>query len=283
MRPDPSFPFGRALITGASSGIGESIARQAAARGCDLVLVARRGHLLAALAGELRARHRVAVEVLVADLTTPDGLSTVVSRVQDGAPERRIDLLVNNAGGGSGRPQPLASRALETLPPVISLNVTALVELTTAALPGMVDRGHGGILNVASVAAFIPQPQGAVYGATKAFVAAFTETVHCEVRARGVLVAVLCPGFTRRGPAGAAGGSRRLPDWAWLDRDRVAAQALDDLIAGHPVIVPGRGYRIALLATRLLPRELVRRGFIKLWMAEPDRRPEPAGPATVRG
>ncbi len=266
------FDFQRAMVTGASSGIGASIARAVAARGCDLVLVARRAELLEALAAELRQRHGRTVEVLPADLTDAAQLAQVVARAIESEPDRRIDLLVNNAGGGSGRPRPLAKRTAEELAPVISLNVCALVELTRAVLPGMCEAGHGGILNVASVAAFIPQPQGAVYGATKAFVAAFTETVHCEVRGYGLRVAALCPGFTRRGPGGASGGSRRLPEWAWLDRDAVAEQALAELAGGVAVIVPGRGYRIALGAVRVLPRELVRRAFIKLWMDDPAPR-----------
>lgn len=266
------FGYRRAMVTGASSGIGASIARAAAARGCDLVLVARRAELLEALAAELRQRYGRTVEVLPADLTDAAELAQVVARAIESEPGRRIDLLVNNAGGGSGRPRPLAKRTAEELGPMVSLNVCALMELTRAVLPGMCEAGRGGILNVASVAAFIPQPQGAVYGATKAFVTAFTETVHCEVRGFGLHVAVLCPGFTRRGPDGAAGGSRRLPEWAWLDRDAVAEQALTDLAAGVPVIVPGRAYRIALGAIRVLPRELVRRAFIKLWMDDPAPR-----------
>lgn len=275
MRTIRALPYRRALVTGASSGIGESLARHLAGQGCDLVLVARRLDLLTGLARELQAKHHITAEVLPADLSTATGLAAVAERLRESAPDRRIDLLVNNAGAGSGRPRPLADRPPDTLHPVIGLNVSAVVELTASALPGLLERGHGAILNVASVAAFIPQPQGAVYGATKAFVAAFTETVHCEVRERGIQVAALCPGFTRRGPAGAVGGSRRLPEWAWLDRDQVAAQALADLVAGKVVIVPGRGYRLALLAVRWLPRELVRRVFIRLWMDEPRRPPTP--------
>jgi uncharacterized protein len=241
-----------ALVTGASRGIGERLARRLAADGSDLVIVARREEPLQVLAATLRSAHQVSVEVLAADLASPGGLAAAQARLSD--PDRPVELLVNNAGlgvTGAFADLPVA-RAEEQ----IGLNVTAVVRLTHAALPGMLARGHGGVLNVSSVAGFFPSPGAAAYGASKAFLTSFSESLAAEVKGRGVHVTALCPGFTRTGVrdqavSGAAG-------LAWLDPDKVAAAGLEAVAAGRVLSVPGAQYKSALSLTRVIPRAVVR-------------------------
>ena len=238
-----------ALVTGASSGIGERLARRLAADGCDLVILARRTGRLEALAAELRGAHRVGVEVLTADLTSPAGLAAAEARLSD--PGRPVELLVNNAGFGvSGLFADLPAGRAEDQ---VRLNVIAVVRLAHAALPGMLRRGHGGVLNVSSVAGFVPSPGAATYGATKAFVTSFSESLAAEVKGRGVHVTALCPGFTRTD-----GRARPGAALAWLDADQVARAGLDAVAAGRVLAVPGAQYKSAVSLTRVVPRAVVR-------------------------
>jgi uncharacterized protein len=244
-----------ALVTGASSGIGERLARLLAADGCDLIVVARRAGRLEELAARLRASHHVHVEVLAADLTTPAGLQAAENRLSDAS--RPVELLVNNAGFGlSGSFADVPADGAEAQ---IRLNVIALVRLTHAVLPGMLERGHGGILNVSSVAGFLISPGGAVYAATKAFVISFSESMSAEVSGRGVHVTALCPGLTRtefhdEGHEGKAAA----PSFAWLDAGRVARAGLDAVAAGRPAAVPGAQYKIVTGLARVVPRRILR-------------------------
>src|SRR5438046_2540429 len=225
-----------ALVTGASSGIGTAFARRLAADGNDLVLVARNEARLKTLADELHTNHGAEADVLPADLTEPESLGTVEARVADpGAP---IELLVNNAGYGTfGR---FAELPVAVEDGLVRLNILALVRLTRAALPPMIARGGGAILNVSSVAGFQPGPYEASYAASKAFVTSFTEAVHEEVRGTGVRVMVLCPGFTRTEFQDRAGlDPARVPGPLWMDADRVVDVALNDLRNRDAVCVPG--------------------------------------------
>lgn len=246
-----------ALVTGASSGIGESFARLLAERGADLVLVARRTGLLDGLARELVERYRVGVEVLAADLTDPERRGEVERRLRD----EPVELLVNNAGYGAFGA--FAEEPLENQLAQIELNVTALVRLTRAALPGMVERGRGGVLNVASVAGFAPSPGSATYGATKAYVASFSESLHAEVAGKGVHVTALCPGFTRTDEASAA-------NLLWLRRDDVARAGLEAVAAGRALCVPGAQYKAVMPALRILPRPLLRAAAGRMWKQAAD-------------
>jgi uncharacterized protein len=257
--------YSLALVTGASSGIGEALARTLAARGCDLVLVARREEQLEKMAAELRAEYSVAVQVLPADLSDPEQLTAVERRAAD--PGSPIELLVNNAGQTPQPVGPLSHQEPATEQNKIAVNVTALVRLTRAALPGMEARGHGGVLNVSSFASFLPQPNAAVYAATKAFVTSFSESVHSEAAKHGVHVTALAPGFTRRGDAVERGGMKRrpMPEFLWLDRDEVARQALDAVTRGDVLCIPGLPYRAIALLARIAPRPVVRRFFDALW------------------
>ena len=241
-----------ALVTGASSGIGERLARRLAADGCDLVILARRTGRLEALAAELGGAHRVRVEVLTADLTSPGGLAAATGRLSD--PDRPIELLVNNAGFGSSGS--FADLPVGNAQAQVGLNVTAVVRLTHAALPGMLGRGHGGILSVSSVAGFVPSPGAAVYGATKAFITSFSESLAAEVKGRGVHVTALCPGFTRTDGRGRSGITPAT--LAWLDADQVARAGLEAVAAGRVLSVPGAQYKSVVSLSRVVPRAVVR-------------------------
>jgi uncharacterized protein len=240
-----------ALVTGASSGIGRQLAQQLAAAGCDLVILARRTRLLAELAAGLRAAHKVSVEVLTADLRSAAGLAPARDRVSD--PARPIELLVNNAGLGSEGP--FADLPAASVDGQVSLNVMALVALTHAVLPSMLRRGHGGVLNVSSVAGFVALPGSAVYGATKAFVTSFSESLSGEVSGQGVHVTALCPGFTRTESSGAADA---LPGFALLEAAAVARAGLDAVAAGRVICVPGAQYKVVVPLARLVPRRAIR-------------------------
>jgi short-subunit dehydrogenase len=241
-----------ALVTGASSGIGLAIARRLAATGHDLVVVARSEDKLKELAAEVR----VNVEVLPADLTDPGQLAGVEARCADTT--RPIDVLVNNAGAGTYGY--FAELPLEELEREVRLDVIAVVRLTHAALPDMVARGIGGVLNVASIAAFQPGPKNAVYSASKAFVLSFSEAVHEEVKPKGVHVSVVCPGATRtefQHRGGFVGG--KLPDFVWDTPESVADQALRALERNHAVLVPGLPNKVVTFSSRVSPRSLVRK------------------------
>jgi short-subunit dehydrogenase len=243
-----------ALVTGASSGIGASFARLLAADGCALVLVARRADRLEQLAAQLRAEHRVAVEVLPADLASASGLAAVSARLTAGAP---VELLVNNAAR-SARGS-LAELTPETIDAQIRLNVTALAQLARAAVTGMLARGYGGILNVSSMASLTASPGSAVYGATKAFVTSLTESLRAELAGTDVHVTALLPGFTRTEFHAANNVEvSYLPDIAWLDAGTVARAGLDAVASGRPLAVPGAQYKLAAGTVRLLPRTLLR-------------------------
>jgi hypothetical protein len=183
---------GVALVTGSSSGIGAAFANALAARGYDLIVVARRRERLEALAGSLRRGKGVAVEVLVADLSEAAELRRVEIRV---AEEERLTLLVNNAGLGGIRP--FLEMDHDYIRGMIAVNITALTLLTYAALPGMLRRGRGTVINLASGLAFLPRSGTAVYGSTKAFVAHFTQTLHQEYAGQGIRFQALLPGLTR--------------------------------------------------------------------------------------
>ena len=248
-------PWASALVTGASAGIGEAFARRLAADGVDLVLVARRAEVLEALAEELRATG-VQVEVLAADLTAADDVARVAERLADEA--RPLDLLVSCAGLGAAGP--FAEGELDTYHQVIDLNVTALVDLTHAALGPMRARDRGWILHVSSLGGHAPGPQFAVYSATKAFVTSFSESLYEELRGTGVHVTVVCPGAVATGFGTTAGSQADdLPSFLQQSADEVAAEALAATAAGKAVRVTGTVNRVSAALTTVLPRSANRR------------------------
>jgi short-subunit dehydrogenase len=240
-----------ALVTGASSGIGAEFARVLAARGCALTLVARRGERLTALADELRPA--VVVDVLTADLASDDGIASVEQRLS----ERPVELLVNNAGVGSGGKfwkLPLDAELAE-----IRLNVLAVVRLTHAALPSMVEARHGGVVNVSSLAGDQPLRGFATYGATKAYVTTFSESIAADLRGTGVHVTCVKPGFTytEMNDAGAPDPSS-LMGRLWLQPRDVATAAVDAVERGHLICVPGAAWKGVNGLVQALPRAAVR-------------------------
>lgn len=252
----------RALITGASAGIGEEFARQLAARGDDLVLVARREERLTELADQLEERHGVTVEVLAADLTEPEELALVEKRVRD--LEQPIDLLVNNAGYGAyGEFRDLD---LDRQSGMVELNVTALVRLTHAAALAMTSRRQGGIINLSSTAAFQPGPYGATYSATKAFVQSLTEAIHEELQGTGVHVMSLAPGFTETEFQDEADvDTSAMPAPARMTADEVVAGALRAYDRGKVTYVPGVMNKLGAVGSSFGPSFLARKvaGFVQ--------------------
>lgn len=245
-----------ALVTGASSGIGRALAVQLAADGSNLVVVARRRDRLEALAAELSGAHGVDVEVLVADVTDREQLAGVEERLRSGWPP--VDLLVNNAGlGAHGE---FADIPIDWQESQIELNVVAPVRLSHAALEGMLARGTGGILNVSSIAGRQPMPHVATYAATKAYLSSFSHALHEEVRAKGVTVTALLPGFTRTEFHDAAGMSRSgVPGPAWMKADVVARAGLRAVARGRAQCVPGLGYRLVNGISAVTPWAVSRR------------------------
>jgi short-subunit dehydrogenase len=244
-----------ALVTGASSGIGEALARRLAREGRRLVLVARRTDLLETLARELREAHGVAVDVVPADLTKAGAVTALLAEIA--ARGLTVDWLVNNAGfGTAGRFDRLpVERELDE----IRLNVEALVELSGRCLPGMVQRGRGVVMNVASLGGFAPGPYMATYAATKAFVLSFSEAIAAELRGTGVQVLCVCPGFTRTEfQAKAEVDVHGIPDFAWMSADAVADQAVRAVGQG-PVLVNGVMNRLTAGMVRFVPRALTAR------------------------
>ncbi len=229
---------------------------QLAASGTDLVLVARRRDRLDELADRLRAEHGTDIEVLVADLTDDGDLATVETRVGDH--REPVDLLVNNAGfATSGR---FATLPVDREVAEIRLNVLAPVRLTRAALPGMVDRGHGGVVNVSSIAALQPLPHWATYAATKAYLTSFSEAVHEEVRGQGVVVLALMPGFTHTEFLGHVGPPPvGIPGPLWMDAEQVVKSGLAALDRRRARRVPGGLNRMVATLSRVTPRAVSRR------------------------
>ncbi|MFN2607303.1 MAG: SDR family NAD(P)-dependent oxidoreductase [Acidimicrobiales bacterium] len=258
----------RAMVTGASSGIGRAFAVALAAAGTDLVVVARRADRLEALAAKVRGEaavdggdgtggaRRPDIEVLVADLTDDADLRRVEARLADA--DRPVDLLVNNAGFGTSGP--FADSSPEVEDREILLNVLAPVRLCRAVLPGMLERGRGGIVNMSSVAGLQPLPHWATYGATKAYLTSFSEALHTEVRGGGVTVLALMPGFTRTefhvssSPPGMG-----VPGPMWMTAEAVVESGLWALRrrrAGHVV---GARNQVVAAMSRVTPWAVSRR------------------------
>jgi short-subunit dehydrogenase len=243
-----------ALITGATAGIGAAFARRLAADGYGLVLVARDAERLAGVAGELSGRHGVQAAVLPADLSTEDGCAAVEQRLRSG--DEPVDLLVNNAGTSLHRP--FVRSTAEDEAGLLRLNVHAVMRLTLAVLPGMVERRHGAVVNVSSVAGFAPVMPGSTYSASKAWVTNFSESVGLSVRPYGVRVMALCPGYTRTEFHDRAGiDMSKTPGWMWLDADAVVRDGLRDLARGRLVSVPSWKYKLAVFGLRHVPHGLL--------------------------
>jgi uncharacterized protein len=241
-----------AVVTGASSGIGEAIALELARRGHQLVLVARRTDRLQALADGLDLK----AHVLPADLSSRADRAALPDRVA--ALGLAPDILINNAG--LARRAAVAKSVPEQQLHLVEVDVAAVVDLCSRFLPGMVERGSGAVLNVSSLAGFYPLPGHAAYGAAKAFVLSYTESLRSELRGTGVVASALCPGPVDTGfdvVAGFSAGERAatLPSFMWKSADEVARAAIDGLDAGKRQVVPGRINRIVAACCRFAPHE----------------------------
>jgi len=244
-----------ALITGASGGIGEELARLFAAAGYDLVLVARGDQKLASLSGELSRAHGIQARVLPADLADPAAPPRIFAAL--GGQAAAIDVLVNNAGFGARGAYAEIDYDVEAR--MIQVNVAALAHLTRLFLPGMLARRHGRILNVASTAAYVPGPFMAVYYASKAFVLSFSEALAEEVQGSGVSVTALIPGPTQTNFAATAGNQDTplFRSGAVMSAAAVARVGFDGLMAGKRVAIAGLSNRLTVLSTRLAPRPML--------------------------
>lgn len=263
-----------ALVTGASSGIGAEFARQLAARGMHLVLVARRKELLDELATELHAKHATRCEVVACDLSQPGETASLVAKL-----DRRgvsVELLVNNAGFGIVGE--VDDSDVDRLLEMIRLNVAAVTELTYRLLPAMLQNGHGAIVNLSSLSGFQPVAYMPVYAATKAFVLHFSEALAEEVRSRGITVLAVCPGVTRTAFFDAAGA----PGWLQKHRshsaERVVRTALWALERRRQVIVIGWWNFLLTLIVRLTPRRRVVKESTRFFRPRGKKGPADDGP-----
>ena len=240
-----------ALVTGASAGIGREIARIAAKDGHDLVLVARRRDRLEELAAELASAHGTLTTILPTDLSDRDATMEIAQRLASAG--TRIDLLINNAGFGSCGP--FSKAVLDREVEMIHLNVRALVQLTHAFLPEMLARKSGRILNVASVAGFVPGPYMATYYASKAFVVSFTEALSVELQGTGVSITASCPGPTSTEFGAVAGNAKtKLFQRNVARAEAVALHAYRAMMAGQVVAIPGLINKLLVQSSRVSPR-----------------------------
>ncbi len=248
MLDDMSRPL--ALVTGPTAGIGLSFAHQLAASGHDLVLVSRTRDRLETLATELRHRYGVEADVIVADLGNRADLAAVEARLADTS--HPVDLLVNNAG--FGLKEKFLDNSVEDEQYLLDVLVTAVLRLTHAALGQMVQRGAGSIVNVSSVAGYLPR---GTYSAAKAYVTSLSEWADLTYRGQGVRVMALLPGFTKTEFHARMDVSREsAPSWMWLDVDRLVAEALRDLHRGRTISVPSRRYKVLSAAAKYTPSGL---------------------------
>jgi short-subunit dehydrogenase len=235
-----------AAVTGASEGLGREYARQLAAEGYNLLIIARRGHLLEEIKADLEKKYNIRVETLVCDLSKPDELKQVEDRLEK---EESLEVLVNNAGFGLGRAFPDVDPDAEEQ--MIRLHVIALMRLSRAALVPMCKRQKGYVINLSSVAAFLFAENSTEYNATKAYVLSFSKSLQCDVRRRGVRVQALCPGFTHTGFHATESMSffnkNATPKWLWLSAERVVRTSLRSIRRTSRVVcIPSLRYKLIL-------------------------------------
>jgi uncharacterized protein len=267
--PNPS-PSGTALVTGASSGIGAAIARELAARGHAVTLVARREERLRSLATELTSDYEADAAAIGCDLCDPAERERLAS-VLDGT-GRAVEVLVNNAGFGS-RGNFVTNDPRRMLE-MVRLNVEAVVDLSSRFLPGMTARGRGAVINIASAAAFQPLPGSATYAASKSFVLSFSEAIRTEQRGTGVTITAVCPGpvkteFTEA--AGMSGVEDASPDMFWMSAEEIARHAVEGAEQDKRVVVPGALYRAQSIVGQHAPRALLLPIAERIWGSATSR------------
>ena len=253
-RVNETMPRPVALITGASAGLGAEFARALAAQGADLILTARREERLVALAKELQTRHGTHTDILIADLATDEGVAAVKARI---AATPNLHWLINNAGFGV---KGIFHRtAIDDLDRMHRLHVLAPLHLTHAALPGMVARDAGAIINVGSVVSFVMSAGSAGYAASKSWLHAFSEGIHIELKSVGSKARIqsLCPGYTVTEFHDVLGVDRSLvPKYLWLDASFVVRESLHALERNNLLMIPSWKYRFIVAVVRCLPRRL---------------------------
>jgi hypothetical protein len=263
----PPGPNSTCLVTGASSGIGAEIARGLARRGHGVTLAARREDRLRELAEDISGESDVRVETISIDVTDRDARGRLKADIEERG--LTVEVLVNNAGFGSGGkfveldPEEEAS--------IIATNVEALIALSGHFLPDMVERGRGAVLNLASLISFQPVPFQATYGASKSAVLSFTEAIHEELRDTGVTITAICPGPVRTefGEMGGFGGAdEKIPDFVWLEADKVAEDAIEGLESGERVVVPGALNQLAAFSGHYMPRSMLLPIVRRVWPVE---------------
>jgi short-subunit dehydrogenase len=261
--PEPS-TSNTALVTGASSGIGAAIAKELASRGYSVTLVARREERLQSLATELASEYGVSAEAIGCDLGDPAGRGRLADDLI--ARGRAVEVLVNNAGFGLQADFAISPR--ERMVDMVRINVEAVVDLSSRFLTGMIERGRGSVINIASTAAFQPLPGSAVYAATKSFVLSFSEAVNEELRGSGVSLTAVCPGPVKTeftDVAGVGGIEDRTPGAAWMSAEDVARHAVDGAEHGKRVVVPGALNRATALAGHYSPRSVALPLISRIW------------------
>jgi uncharacterized protein len=261
--PEPS-ESSTALITGASAGIGDAIARELAARGHGVTLVARREDRLRSLARELGDRFGVRTEAIGVDLGDETARADLPRRLDEIGLE--VEILVNNAGFGGG--EDFARTDRDRLVSMVELNCVALLDLQAFYLPRMVERGRGAVINIASTAAFQPLPGSATYAATKAFVLSLSEAVHEELKGTGVTLTAICPGPVRTEfpeAAGLGGAEEQVPGVLWASAESVAKAAVEAADDGKRAIVPGLLNRAGALTGQHAPRMLALPIAKRIW------------------
>lgn len=245
------------LVTGASAGIGAAFARIYASHGFDIALTARRADRLEQLSDEIRLRFGVETLVLPADLSRPEAPAALVAEIE--AHGRQVDVLVNNAG--YGLPGAYAHTSWSDQTAFLQVLLTSVCELTHRLLPGMIERGYGRVVNVASLAGLVPgMPSHTLYGPTKAFLVRFSQALHVETLGSGVHVSALCPGFTYsefHDVNGTRAEAARLPAWLWLGADEVAAAGYEAAEANRPVCVTGAPNKAIAAICKIVPDEWV--------------------------
>ncbi|MBP1657771.1 MAG: short-chain dehydrogenase/reductase [Bacteroidetes bacterium] len=243
---------GTVCITGASSGIGESFARQYAARGYSLLLHGRRKEKLEALCEELKSRHGIEAEFVLAELSRPDGVLALEQKLRS---IPNLEVLVNNAGYGLSTS--FTNGSIEAQEEMVHTHVNATIRLTHAVLPGMRRRNSGTIINVSSIAGFLVGPKSATYCATKGYITSFTESLYLELAGSGVRLQALCPGYTRSDFHARMGMDTSGEFFRhFMSADDVVKASLKAIEKGTVVCIPGFRYKLIALAARFIPRKL---------------------------
>src|ERR1700742_4582510 len=253
------------LVTGASAGIGEAFARLYARNGHDLVLTARRAERLEKLAEELRELHGADIQIVPADLGEPGAVDRIIAAIE--ARGREVDVLINNAG--YGLPGTYAETTWSDQQAFLQVLLTSVCEMTHKLLPGMLSRGYGRIVNVASLAGLVPgMPNHTLYGATKAFLVRFSQSLHLENLGTGVHVTALCPGYTWSEFHDVNGtremANRSIPKFMWLDADTVVEQGYHAVEANRPVRVTGGINKLIAAICKVVPESWVL-GHVAKW------------------